>query len=269
MRILFPIGAHLSMSVASQAAETLNLYAAGSLKAALSDVVSAFESRNHGKVRVDSTFAASGLLRERIEKEKAAHVFASADLGHPRKLIDGGLAGSTLFVFARNQLCALARQGLDVTTATLLDTLLDPAVRVGISTPKADPSGDYAWALFAKAEAIKPGARSTLESKALQLTGGPTSEKAPAGRNQYAWVMQTGRADIFLTYCTNAVLAQKELPALQIVQIGPELNVGAEYGMIVLEDAPQSAIELARFIMGEDGQKILGQYGFGRGDAIK
>ncbi len=39
--------------------------------------------------------------------------------------------------------------------------------------------------------------------------------------------------------------------------------------MIALKDAPQPARELARFIMGEEGQKILGQCGFGRGDAIK
>ena len=63
----------------------------------------------------------------------------------------------------------------------------------------------------------RPGARATLEAKALQLTGGPTSEKAPAGRNQYAWVMESGKADVFLTYCTNAVLARKEVASLQIV----------------------------------------------------
>jgi molybdate transport system substrate-binding protein len=268
MRTLFLIGALVSMTVTAQA-ENVKLFAAGSLKAALSDVARAFEGHHQGKSRVEATFAASGLLRERIEKEKAAHVFASADLGHPRKLIDGGLAASTLFVFARNQLCALAKPDLKVTSAMLLDTLLDPAVRVGISTPKADPSGDYAWTLFAKAEAVKPGVRGILEGKALQLTGGSASEKAPEGRNQYAWVLEKDRADIFLTYCTNAVLAQKELPALQIVQIEPELNVGAEYGMIVLKDAPQSATLLARFIMGEGGPKILGQYGFGRGDTIK
>lgn len=268
MRPLLLVGALLLMSVAARA-ESVTLYAAGSLKAALSDVVGAFERKNHGMVRVDATFAASGLLRERIEKEQAAHVFASADLGHPRRLIDKGLAAATLHVFARNQLCALAKPGLTVTTATLLDTLLDPAVRVGISTPKADPSGDYAWALFAKAEAVRPGAQRTLESKALQLTGGPDSKKAPAGRNQYAWVMDSGEADIFLTYCTNAVLARRETQALQIIQIGPELSIGAEYGMVVLKNAPQAADELAQFIMGEDAQKILAEYGFGRGDRSK
>jgi ABC-type molybdate transport system substrate-binding protein len=209
------------------------------------------------------------LLRERVEKGEAAHVFASADAGHPTKLAAAGRAGTPVVIFARNQLCALAREGLPVTSENLLATMLDPAVRVGTSTPKADPSGDYAFALFAKAEAIKPGAKAALEAKALKLTGGPSSEKAPAGRNQYAWVMAGGKADVFLTYCTNAVLAKKELPRLQIVQIPRDLNVGADYGMVVLKDAPPAALELARFITGVDGQGILAKYGFGPGDPSK
>jgi molybdate transport system substrate-binding protein len=246
-------------------AETLTLYAAGSLRAALTDVVRAFEARNGG-LKVEAEFAASGLLRQRIEKGDAAHVFASADVGHPQKLADAGLARTHVGVFARNQLCALVRAGLSITSATLLYAMFDPGVRLATSTPKADPSGDYAFALFAKAEAHKSGAKAVLEAKALQLTGGPSSEKAPAGRNQYGWVMDSGQADIFLTYCTNAVLAQKEVPALQIVQIPPELNVGADYGMIVLKAAPAAADKLAAFIRSEDGQAVLVGYGFGRGD---
>jgi molybdate transport system substrate-binding protein len=48
-------------------------------------------------------------------------------------------------------------------------------------------------------------------AKALLLTGGPTSEKEPQGKNQYGWVMVSGKADVFLTYCTNAILAHKEV----------------------------------------------------------
>ncbi len=187
-------------------------------------------------------------------------------MGHPQKLADAGLARTPAVVFARNQLCALVRPGLDVTTATLLPALLDPSVRLGTSTPKADPSADHAFALFAKAEAREPGAKVELEAKALQLTGGPASEKAPTGRNQYGWPMDSGKADIFLTYCTNAVLARKEVPALQTVQIPPELNVAADYGIVVLKTAPAAADRLAAFIRSEDGQAILVGYGFGRGD---
>jgi molybdate transport system substrate-binding protein len=208
-------------------------------------------------------------LRERIEKGEAAHVFASADVGHPTKLVAGGLARGKVAVFARNQLCALVRDGLTVKPENLLTTMLEPGVRLGTSTPKADPSGDYAFALFAKAEAQKAGARAALEGKALQLTGGPTSEKAPTGQNQYAWVMMSGKADVFLTYCTNAILARKEAPLLQIVQIPAEVSVGADYGMVVLKDAPAPATSLADFILAEEGQAILVRYGFGRGDGAR
>ncbi|HEY7552196.1 MAG TPA: molybdate ABC transporter substrate-binding protein [Hyphomicrobiaceae bacterium] len=250
-------------------AETTNLYAAGSLKAALTEVAEAFEKSGAGNVRVETTFGPSGLLRERIEKGEAAHVFASADTNHPRRLADQGRSTGQVRIFARNRLCALVRSGLSVTSERLLDMMLDPQLRLGVSTPKADPSGDYAFALFAKADKSRAGARAALESRALQLTGGPTSEKAPPGRNQYAWVMERGKADLFLTYCTNAVLANKELPALQVVQIPAELNVGADYGMIVLKDAPAAASELAQFVLGEHGQAILARYGFGRGDPAK
>ncbi|MEJ2376396.1 MAG: hypothetical protein P8Y53_23280 [Pseudolabrys sp.] len=43
---------------------------------------------------------------------------------------------------ARNRLCALVRPGLDVTSTTLFDAMLDPAVRLATSMPTADPSGD-------------------------------------------------------------------------------------------------------------------------------
>jgi molybdate transport system substrate-binding protein len=250
-------------------ADTVTLFAAGSLKAALTEIAYSFERKLGDKPKIATTFAASGLLRERIENGEPVHIFASADRGHPEALAAAGLTVTPVIIFARNELCALAREGLPVNTDNLLETMLGPAVRVGTSTPRADPSGDYAFVLFAKAEAGKPGAKIALEAKALKLTGGPNSEKAPSGRNQYAWVMEGGKADIFLTYCTNAVLAKNELPKLQIVQIPNNLNVGAEYGMVVLKDAPPRAHEFVRFITSAEGQAILKRYGFAPGDPTR
>lgn len=257
----------LSMIVMTDAkAETLRLYAAGSLKAALTDVARAFEAAEG--LPVETAFGASGLMRERIEKGEPAHVFASANMKHPQTLLEAGKAQGPVRMFARNRLCAIARETVAVTPDSLLDRMLDEDIRLGTSTPKADPSGDYAFALFAKADAVTAGARKRLEAKALTLTGGPDTEKAPQGRNQYAWVMSEDRADIFLTYCTNAVLAQKDWPALQTVAIPPELAVGADYGLVVLQGAPGVAEDLARFILSPPAQAILERYGFGKGDDV-
>ena len=114
--------------------------------------------------------------------------------------------------FARNRLCALVRAGLKVDSANLLEYMLDPGVKLGTSTPKADPSGDYAFEVFAKSDAIRPGAQAVLANKALQLTGGAGSETPPPGRTVYGWHVAERRAEIFLTYCTNAVVAQKQNP---------------------------------------------------------
>lgn len=243
----------------ADAADTVHLYAAGSLKAALTEAAQAFEASSGAKVT--TVFGASGLLRERIENGEKADVFASANMKHPQTLAAAGRAGPVR-LFARNRLCALAQKDVTVTSDTLLDTLLDQGIRVGTSTPRADPSGDYAWELFRKAEAARPGAFATLDAKALKLTGGPDSAKAPEGRNQYGWVMENDRADVFLTYCTNAVLAKKQVADLQIVQIPDELAVGADYGLTVLTGAGEAASRLADFILSEKGQGILASYGF-------
>ena len=240
-------------------ADSLTLYAAGSLKAALGDVAASYEKTYQTKVA--TKFGPSGLLRKAIEGGENPDVFASANMAHPEKLASEGW-GSPVALFARNQLCAIAQSDVAVSTDNLLNTLMDPNVRVGTSTPKADPSGDYAWKLFQKADKIKAGSFAALSEKALQLTGGPASEMAPKGRNQYGWVMGEKKADVFLTYCTNAVLAQKEVQTLKIVRIPEALSVGADYGLLVRGNAPNEAWRLAMYILSPAGQKILKEYGF-------
>ncbi len=80
-----------ALMVSGVRADTLNLYAAGSLKAALGDVAAAYEAAT-GQ-HVEATFGPSGLIRERIEKGEPAHVFASADMDHPRTLESQGRGG--------------------------------------------------------------------------------------------------------------------------------------------------------------------------------
>jgi molybdenum ABC transporter molybdate-binding protein len=239
----------------AQAQEPVRLYAAGSLRLALTEVIANFK-----EARVEAVFGASGLLRERIEKGEPAEVFASADMGHPQRLAAAGRAGEVR-LFTRNRLCALAAPGVSVTSETLLERMLDPKVKLGTSTPKADPSGDYAWQLLEKT-----GSFDILSKKALKLVGGQDSPQAPAGRSVYAMLVGEGKADIFLTYCTNAIAAHAENGALRIVQIPPTLAVGADYGLTVLKGARGEAQSLARYILSEPARAILSRYGFSPGE---
>ena len=240
-------------------ADPVQVYAAGSLRDALTEIARDHEARTGQKVVL--TFAASGLLRERIEQGAPAQVFASADTKHPQRLANQGQWQAPV-IFTRNTLCALAQSAVAVTPDTLLSTMLQPQVQLGISTPKADPAGDYAWALFQKADALQPGATARLEAKALQLTGGAQSAQAPAGRNTYAWVMEQNRADVFLTYCTNAVAARAEVPSLQVVAVPEALQVGAAYGLTVRAGASAQAQAFAQAVLQPPAQAVFRRSGF-------
>jgi molybdenum ABC transporter molybdate-binding protein len=241
------------------AAQIVSLYAAGSLRAALSDVAAAFDAA--AGFRVEGKYGPSGLLRQEIANGARAHVFASANMEHPQSLHDAGKSGPVT-MFARNTLCALTRPDLDATSTNLLTKMSDLRIRLGTSTPKADPSGDYAFAVFARAEALMPGVRAALETKALLLTGAADSAKPPAGRNVYGWHVAEGRADIFLTYATNAIEARKQNPDQVMVPLPDELAVSADYGLTVINGAPPAAHEFAKFVLSADAQAILGRHGF-------
>lgn len=251
--------AALMATASVQAQEPVKLFAAGSLRAAMTELADAF-----GPGRVVGTFGPSGLLRDRIVGGEPAEVFASANMTHPESLAKAGRAGP-VSRFARNELCALARPGLALEPRTVLDRLLDPAIALGTSTPKADPSGDYAWDLFRKADQTRPGAYAILDRKARKLTGGADSPPAPKDRSVYGMLVSEGKADVFLTYCTNALAARKENPALQMIGLPPELAVGAEYGVVVLTGASRGAKDFADFVLSAKGQDILARHGFGKG----
>jgi molybdate transport system substrate-binding protein len=247
------------LAVPAQAQTNVRLHAAGSLRGALTEIATAYEKASGNTVQ--AKYGASGLLRDAIAGGEPAEVFASANMEHPQSLAAAGKSGPVK-MFARNRLCALVRPGIAAETATLLDRMLDPAVKLGTSTPKADPSGDYAFEVFLKAEAQRPGANATLSTKALQLTGGPNSPAPPPDRNLYGVLVADGAADIFLTYCTNAAVAVRENPGQRMVALPEPLAVGADYGLTVITGAPPAAQGLVDFILSPAGQHILAGHGF-------
>jgi ABC-type molybdate transport system substrate-binding protein len=250
--------AALLMTAPARSADLVHLYAAGSLRDALDETRAAFTQATG--IAVEAKYGPSGLLKDEIAGGANADVFASANMDHPKALARAGKGGPVV-LFARNRLCALVRPGLAVDQTTLLDRILDPAIKLGTSTPKSDPSGDYAWDVFRKADALRPGAFATLSSKALQLMGGPNSPPALPGRVLYGALVADGKADIFLTYCTGARAAQRENPDQHIVEFPEALAVGADYGLTVTLTAAPAAYGFAMFIL-SDGQRILANQGF-------
>lgn len=139
--------------------------------------------------------------------------------------------------------------------------MLRPDVKIATSTPGADPSGDYAFAVFARAEALHPGAKATLEAKAQQLMGGPKTPAPLPGQGVVQSLFASFATDIVLSYCTGAAEVVHSTPGVTSIPLPPELTVTPAFGLVVLSDNPL-ADRLALFILSEPGQAILANYGF-------
>jgi molybdenum ABC transporter molybdate-binding protein len=255
---VFGIFLVLIAAPAISAEAPIHLFAAGSLSGALTDLANTYAAKT-GET-VETSFGPSGLLLERIEQGEPADIFASANMAHPETLSHMGKAGPTV-LFVRNALCGIARPDVHLTTAGFLDRILDPSIKLGTSTPKADPGGDYAWAMFAKAEAVKPGAKVALETKALQLVGGPTSRPVPAGRNALAYFLGEHQADVFLAYCSSGLAAGG---GLDVVPVPGPLAVAADYGLAVLKrdrGREAAAARFAMYLLSPEGQGVLARFG--------
>jgi molybdate transport system substrate-binding protein len=239
-------------------AATERLFAAGSLRDAFVLLIDAYKESTG--VQFEPLFGPSGKLREQIQRGDVPAVFASASIEHTDALVKAGILRENL-VLARNRLCVLAVPGVTLEANGLLEILLDPAVRVGTSTPGADPSGDYTWEFFRKADKVRPGAFVKLDAKALKLTGRdvePQQQDSP-----YAKVLLVDRAaDVFITYCTNAAAVARREPGMTWVRIPDALNVGAVYGIGAATTATTGGAGFVQFALGEQGCAITARFGF-------
>lgn len=237
----------------------VSIHAAGSLKAVVGEIAHAYGAANG--TQITTRFGASGLLRQRIEAGQRPDLFFSADLHHPLRLQEVGLAGPPHAILS-NTLCLILRAGLKVEPDTLLDALLARDVTIGMSTPGDDPSGDYALEFFRRCDALRPGSFDSLSAKARRLTGSVDKPKAPGGRNLYGWLMAKPAADIFVTYRTNATIALQEEPSLGVVDLPDNLAVGATYGLALLDGAGDAAKRFADHLSSDSVGDIFARHGF-------
>lgn len=245
-----------------RAEEPLRVFAAGSLTDAFTEMVQTL-GVPPGAI-TPPVFGPSGVLRGRLEAGEAADVFASADMGNPARLA-AARGGLPVVPFVRNRLCVQGQQRLGLAPDTVLARMLDTTLVLATSTPRADPGGDYAWAVFARADQARPGARAALEAKARPLVGGPGMVPVLPGHGAVAGLFLTGKADLFLGYCSNVEAMLADVPGLVSVPLPPPLAPqGAdrpEYGMVVLSDT-EAARRFAAFVLSPDGQAVLAKHGF-------
>lgn len=255
MRIFPAAALCLALAVGAARADALHVLAAGSLREVIGEIAARYHTATGVEVTAD--FGPSGVLRERIEKGEKADLLASADMGHPLTLLADGRA-TRVDMFTRNALCAFATPKAGLTSANFAERLIDPAVKLGTSTPKADPAGDYTWMTFHRIDALHPGAFATLDGKAQKIVGGP----GPVTGDPVADGFKSGKIDVMIGYCSGRRRMEKAVPDAVAVAVPKEIAAGPEYGLAILKGAGPHAADLALYMLSPEGQQIFAQFGF-------
>lgn len=248
----------LLLSSTNVHAEDVVLYGAGSLRDVMTAVIGDY--RNKTNVSVRTNFGPSGLMREKIEAGDSVDLFASADMGHPLKLLRDGRAANVI-MFTRNRLCAFAKPDVGLTPANFAESLLSATVKLGTSTPVADPSGDYTWQMFRLIDKAHGGAFAILDAKAKKIVGGATAA-SPSDRDPVTSAFERGDINVMIGYCSGAEQRRRATADIQVIQVPEAFATGPEYGLAILNVDKPSAVRLALTILAPEGQEKFAQFGF-------
>ena len=232
-------------------------FAPGSMLDVMPELVSAFSK--HSPVEIIYKLGPSGSLCEEILSGSQPDIFISANVAHPKKLFAAGIAGEPEIVIG-NDMVALTNKHSSCQSSQLIDFMRHKNTVIGISTTGADPSGDYAAEILSRADSMHGDMM--LVNKAQMITGGRETPNAPKGRNQYGWLMENGRADIMLSYRSNALAACNDNADLTIIELPDELSLRGLYAACVLSDAPMAAFDFVWYLLTNNAQSIFKQHGF-------
>ncbi|MGR6982087.1 substrate-binding domain-containing protein [Testudinibacter sp. P27/CKL/0425] len=212
----------------------LIIFSAGSFKKALQQLNALFQEVNPCVIQVH--IGPAGLLRERIEKGERCDIFISANEENITKLARH-ITIIRKKTIAFNQLGITTLNNPEYQNSSPLELLLNPKLRLGISTPGSDPCGDYAYQLFALIEKLYPGKGILLKNKAHSLVGGENTIPIPKGEIASQYLLENGYTDVFLGYSHYAKILQQN-PRLQTYSLPKELIIIASYPIAQLTQHP-------------------------------
>lgn len=218
----------------------VTVFAAASLTAAYTEIGDAFMAE-YPDAKVTFNFASSSDLVTQINEGAPADVYASADLANMTKLTDADGNAGEPEVFATNSLQIIVEPGNPKGITGVAD-LTKPDVLYVTCAPEV-PIGKYsAQVLDAAGVIVTPV---SLEESVKGIVTKVT----------------LGEADAGIVYTTDVIAAGDQAEG---IDIPTDVNVTASYPLVVTAEAPNTSGGQAfvDFVLSEQGQKILGTYGF-------
>jgi molybdate transport system substrate-binding protein len=218
---------------------SLLVSAAASLTDVFAEIESVFE-RSHPGVDVVLNLGNSSSLREQILEGAPADVFASANTSNMDQVVQAGEAANPR-IFASNLLQIAVPVGNEAEVTGLAD-FANEELLIGLCAEDV-PSGDFGRQALEKA-GVTPAIDSNEPDVRALLTK-----------------IEAGELDAGIVYVTDVASAAGTVEGIEISE---EHNVSAHYPIAVLLNAPNSgaADAFVAFVLSDDGQEILSQFGF-------
>jgi molybdate transport system substrate-binding protein len=234
-------GPNGTASGSNQLSGTITVFAAASLKATFTQLAEDFQAKNPGTT-INLSFAGSSDLATQITQGAPADVFASADARNMAKLADAKLIDGSPQNFATNVLEIAVPPGNPASISSFAD-LSKPGIKVVVCASQV-PCG-------AAADTIEKAAGTTLspvseESSVSDVLGKVTSQEADAG----------------LVYVTDIKGAGSKVKGIPFPESGNAVNT---YPIATVGTSKNKELAHAFIAMvtGSEGQKVLGDAGFG------
>jgi molybdate transport system substrate-binding protein len=218
--------------------------------AAASDLTPAFEEvgkefQATKKIKVVFNFGSSGMLTRQIEHGAPIDIFASANVDYVNQLEQKGLiVPGTKKLYARGRITLWTLKDSQLQIQKVDDLTRPEVQRIAIANPEHAPYG--------------MAAREALERSGIWEAMKP---KLVYGENirqtlQYA---QTGNVEVAIVALSLSIQSDGRW-----VLIPEELHKPLDQGIAVIHGAKneQAASDFIDFILGPQGQAIMGKYGF-------
>jgi molybdate transport system substrate-binding protein len=221
---------------------TLTVYAASSLTSTFAEIAEEFEQEHDG-VEVELSFAGSSDLVAQIQEGAPADVFASADLATMDRLVDDDLAAADPRDFASNTLEIAVPPGNPAGITSLQDLGRQPLDLV-VCAPEV-PCG--------------AATRSLAQEAGVPLH--PVSEEQSV--TDVLAKVTAGEADAGLVYVSDVRAAGDDVEGITFPESASAVNV---YPIAPVEgsDEPDLAQAFVDLVLGDTGQRILADAGFGQ-----
>jgi molybdate transport system substrate-binding protein len=237
-------------------AATLNVFAAASLTDAFSDIGAAFSAANPGATVVFN-FAGSNQLATQIAEGAPADVFASANAAQMESAVASGrIDAGAARPFVTNRLVVVVPADNPAGITTLPD-LATPDTLIVLAAEEV-PVGRYSLAFLDRAAAdaaFDSGFKAAVLANVVSY-----EENVRSVLNKVA----LGEADAGIVYSSDLVGVE----GVAALAIPDALNVVAQYPIAPLNDSaqPEAAAAFVAWVLSDEGQAILAEYGFGPAD---